>query len=114
PLRELLRGGWSVRMQIAAYDGGEGGLSTGRPESGQPPARMGVCDLAAAVRAETQRAPVSRRGEGLAPPGPHSAECRHDQVCGPGSGAGDDDLAQLVNGQLSIVQRKRNRLNDLL
>jgi hypothetical protein len=53
PLRELLRGGWSVRMRIASYEGGQGGLSIGRPESGQPPARIGVCDLAAAVRAET-------------------------------------------------------------
>ncbi|HEX6551793.1 MAG TPA: hypothetical protein VF026_03460 [Ktedonobacteraceae bacterium] len=114
PLRELLRSGWSVRMQIAPHESSEGGLSIGRPVSGQPPARIGVCDLAAAVRAETQRAPVSRRGEGLAPPGPHSAKCRHDQVCGPGSAASDDRLAQLIDGQLGIVQRNRHRLNDSL
>jgi hypothetical protein len=47
----MLRVGRSVRMQIAPDDGGEGGLSIGGPESGQPPARIGVGDLAAATQA---------------------------------------------------------------
>ena len=57
---------------------------------------------------------MRRRGQGHAPPGPHSAECWHDKVPGPGSDAGDDRLAQLVDSQLGGVQRDRNRLDDLI
>lgn len=55
PPCELLRCRWPVRVEIPPYDVGESDLSISRPESGQPPAGVGIGDFGAPVGAETER-----------------------------------------------------------
>ncbi len=109
PFGEVLRGGGTVRVEIAADERGERPRSVERGDVG-----AGVGDLAAAVRSEAERPAVGGQMRHLTPARPQGLEGGHHRLTGPGPGAGDDRLRELVDGQLRAGQRVGDRGEHLL
>ena len=114
PLREVLRRGWPVGIQIALEEPGEGSSSLNGSKSRQKPLRVGVGDFGASIGAEAQRTEKASLSQSHAPAGPHVVESRHDPLSGPGSGGGNHRFTQFVDGELGVEKRDGDGLDDLI
>lgn len=100
-----------MRAEVAARDLGQCGAPVDRLEPRHPAPRARVGDLASTVRAEAQRTAVGREVHGQTPPRPQPVEHGQHHVARPRPRAADHLLVQLVDGQLGVGERGRDRLD---